>query len=351
MMGLSKCLRFLSLPTLPAGFQTVFRDSYFIPQKPAVFPRGLFLSVPAISRWFTIDGTESGPHATLDYDYLNKYGNCHVPLELTVLNASPEGTAGGPTSTAQRNKGSTFSRSYAPFELFLSWTRSVQQQPDSHNAGARLYLAQCQLLDLPPALRADFPTPSIVGTAGKGDVYDTNIWLGLAPTYTPLHRDPNPNLFVQLAGSKRVRLLAPEVGQELFNRVRTELGKGAGRAHAIHREEDMMQGLERERLDEEVWGDNTQRPSAEQDGGELSNRERWRDIDCKEPGHGYEVELHAGDGLFIPVGWWHSIKGVGHGITASVRRSNPLPKPFTLVPDLLANRTDLSPSSELANLK
>jgi hypothetical protein len=247
--------------------------------------------------------------------------------------------AGGAISTAQRNKGSTFSRSYAPLELFLSWTRSAQQQPDSQNTDARLYLAQCQLLDLPPALRVDFPTPSIVGTAGKGDVYDTNIWMGLAPTYTPLHRDPNPNLFVQLAGSKRVRLLAPEVGQELFNRVRTELGKGAGRAHAIHRGEDMMQGLERERLDEGVWGDNTQCLSAEQDTRELSNREPQRDIDCGEPGHGYEVELQAGDGMFIPVGWWHSIKGVGHGITASVRRFNI--KSFTLVSDGLANRVGL----------
>jgi hypothetical protein len=33
--------------------------------------------------------------------------------------------------------------------------------------------------------------------------------IGHPPTYTPLHRDPNPNIFVQLAGEKVVRLLAP----------------------------------------------------------------------------------------------------------------------------------------------
>jgi len=27
--------------------------------------------------------------------------------------------------------------------------------------------------------------------------------------------------------------------------------------------------------------------------------------------------LEAGDGMFIPKGWWHSVKGVGKGIIGS----------------------------------
>ncbi len=34
--------------------------------------------------------------------------------------------------------------------------------------------------------------------------------------------------------------------------------------------------------------------------------------------YGLETEVSLGDALFIPRGWWHSVKGVGEGITASV---------------------------------
>ncbi|RMD44720.1 hypothetical protein DV735_g392, partial [Chaetothyriales sp. CBS 134920] len=112
-----------------------------------------------------------------------------------------------------------------------------------------IYLAQCPLTSLPDVLQADLPTPELVLKAGKGDVYASSLWLGHASAataaYTPLHRDPNPNLFLQLAGCKEIRLLPPEVGDVLFDAVREE------------------------------------------------------------------------EALFIPKHWWHSVKGVGGGVTAS----------------------------------
>lgn len=218
-----KRLRFCPPDTLPSNdYAAVFRDSFFRPQKPVVFARGGFRDLPAISRWFLADRDNSTPTpsaARFNYDYLDKYGECHVPLELTQRNTTTTVTA-ATTSEAKDNHETvdrySFTRSHAPLSLFLGWTRAAQQQDSAGTAenhtsasDSRLYLAQCQLLDLHADLRADLPTPSIISTAGKGDVYDTNIWMGLAPTYTPLHRDPNPNLFVQLAGTKRVRLLAP----------------------------------------------------------------------------------------------------------------------------------------------
>jgi hypothetical protein len=128
--------------------------------------------------------------------------------------------------------------------------------------------------------------------AGKGDVYETSIWLGQAPTYTPLHRDPNPNLFVQLAGKKTVRLFPPKVGSAIFALVQERIG---GSGNAVMRGEEMMMGAERAVLEEVVWG-----------GESVYAREAW------------QAELRAGDGLFIPKGWWHSIKGVGEGMTGSV---------------------------------
>jgi len=141
-------------------------------------------------------------------------------------------------------------------------------------------------------MRDDLPTPEVVLKAGKGDVYDSSIWLGLAPTYTPLHRDPNPNLFVQSAGKKLVRLCRPETGRAIFAKVQEKIG---GSASATMRGEEMMQGAEKRALEAEVWHDDTASRSAV-----------------------WEAELESGDAIFIPKGWWHSIKGVGDGMTGSV---------------------------------
>jgi len=141
-------------------------------------------------------------------------------------------------------------------------------------------------------MQNDLPTPDIVLHAGKGDVYASSIWLGQAPTYTPLHRDPNPNLFVQLAGVKQIRLFKPEIGRAIFAKVQERIG---GRASATMRGEEMMQGMEREALEKEVWaGEGEFRAGA------------------------WEAEVESGDALFIPKGWWHSVKGVGEGMTGSV---------------------------------
>ena len=162
------------------------------------------------------------------------------------------------------------------------------------SSSARIYLAQAAIADLPKALRDDIPTPEVVSKAGKGDVYDSSIWLGEAPTYTPLHRDPNPNLFLQLAGRKVVRLFEPKVGQSIFAKVQEKVG---GSASATMRGEEMMQGAEKRALEQEVWGD------SEDSEFELG---------------AWEAKLGNGDGLFIPRGWWHSIKGIGEGMTGSV---------------------------------
>lgn len=58
----------------------------------------------------------------------------------------------------------------------------------------------------------------------------------------------------------------------------------------------MMRGAEKKALEREVWGNGSAGVAAE----------------------GFEAELGSGDGLFIPKGWWHSVKGIGEGMTGSV---------------------------------
>ncbi|KAF3389310.1 Lysine-specific demethylase JMJ30 [Penicillium rolfsii] len=299
-LSVSPIRSYRTLEALPTVDLDTFRQRYFTPEHPVVLPRSQFRDLPAVRNWFKCPSprstTTNRPTTRLNLEYLQRHAaDAFVPLELTELaTSSPSARENGELSRSDdATDVVSFRQFHGPLTLFLEWMRTAEISPQS----TRLYLAQCQLLDLPQVLRDDFPTPDLVAKAGKGDIYDTNVWIGHPPTYTPLHRDPNPNLFVQLAGQKVVRLLAPSDGQALFSSIRRQLGKSGGKDAAAIRGEEMMQGQERALLDERVWGDSASAGSE---------------------GSGYEVHLEAGDGLFIPKGWWHSIKGVGEGVTASV---------------------------------
>ncbi|SMR42636.1 unnamed protein product [Zymoseptoria tritici ST99CH_1A5] len=248
---------------LPNASLDGFREKAFNPALPALLPRQFFAELPAIGKWFM--RRKIGDAMALNTDYLADYGDTVVPLEITLNDQ--------------------FVRVEQELSFFLDAAK-MDARP------ALIYLAQASLSDLPPGLTADLPTPSLILEADKGDIYSSSIWLGLAPTYTPLHRDPNPNLFVQLAGKKVVRLFRPNDGSNIFDRVQERIG---GRASASMRGEEMMHGREKEVLEDVVWG-----------GRSEGDEECW------------EAELASGDGLFIPKGWWHSIRGVGSGMTGSV---------------------------------
>ncbi|KAL7787918.1 hypothetical protein V8C37DRAFT_389515 [Trichoderma ceciliae] len=174
-----------------------------------------------------------------------------------------------------------FFQLYAPLRLLAKALELNEAQRLKANPPVQLYIAQSLLTDLPGPLQSDVPTPDLICTVGKGDVYSSSIWLGTEPTYTPLHRDPNPNLFCQLCSSKVVRLLPPKAGLDLYNGVQSRLRKsGSSRMRST----EMMEGEEREMLHGAVWEPKTATVGAQ------------------------EVMLRAGDALFIPKGWWHSIK-------------------------------------------
>ncbi|KAF4971108.1 hypothetical protein FSARC_1999 [Fusarium sarcochroum] len=177
-----------------------------------------------------------------------------------------------------------FFQFHAPLRLLIKALAFNQVQSQEGQEPLELYIAQSSLTDLPPALQEDVPTPELVQRVGKGDVYNSSVWLGTEPTYTPLHRDPNPNIFCQLCSNKVIRLMAPRVGDILFSQVQRRIQK---QSNSRIRTEEMMQGDEREALYDAVWG-----------AGPL-------------PTGTYEADLGPGDALFIPNGWWHSVKSKG----------------------------------------
>ncbi|KAK3349260.1 cupin-like domain-containing protein [Lasiosphaeria hispida] len=184
-----------------------------------------------------------------------------------------------------------FLSSLSLFSEALKYNLKTRQPRDRVG---QLYIAQTPLEMLPPEMHADAHRPHLLDLLAI-DVYNSSIWMGLQPTYTPFHNDPNDNLFCQVRGSKVVRLLPPERGNALFFQVKAEIAaqlKREGRISLFRpaspgvRGEEMMQWREREAFHKAVWSEQA-------------------------PVGILEARLNPGDMLFIPRKWWHSVQSVG----------------------------------------
>ena len=273
----------------------------------SVFP----VSLPAISSWF--ETAEKVDGADLAWTSLGSRLSSHLDVELPfelILSRDTShiyGTSENPVSfigwlsrsdevvlargvaaqlesfidvvAKDRTSETYLFRFEAPLRLLTAGLRYNTSVGASQRVG-QLYIAQAPLNDLPTSMQRDVPVPELVQQAGRGDVYNSSIWLGLEPTYTPWHRDPNPNLFCQLHSSKVVRLLPPAPGHDIFQQVKAGLVRsGSSRIRGA----EMMQGPERRAFMDAIWGDSA-------------------------PDSILEVVVEAGDALFIPKGWWHSIR-------------------------------------------
>lgn len=273
-----------------------FRQQAFAFGIPAVLPADISDPPSAIEKWFTqepdlghdVHGDEF-QIPQVDESFWSKHSDVIVPLEITRVEDDSSNEA-------------SFNRIEGPLSLLLADLRNTNTA-DHANKTYSVYLAQYDLRDLPQTLQDDLPTPGLVHHAGRGDLYASSLWLGRSPTYTPLHRDPNPNLLMQLAGVKKIRLFRPDIGDAIFEHAQRLVDHSrhtpSSRSPSF-RGEEMMSGAERKILHDLVWSASS---------NDVKNETILS--------HAQDATLNRGQALFIPKGWWHSVKGVGDGVTAS----------------------------------
>lgn len=220
---------------------------------------GCLHSWPAFVRWRTLG-------------FLDKVaGHRLVPLELGA-------SVGGSTWREEMMPLGDFLRQHLAASCeFCSADADAEEPPNGDFEAGVAYLAQHELLEQCPQLRADVEVPK-PWAKHLGQPTRVNAWLGTHGTVTPCHWDSYDNCLAQVQGTKQVVLLAPDMAPYLC----------------------------------------VEKPSAATGGTSAQGNIARVDVEApdleKFPAFAkatrHLAELGPGDALFIPSGWWHQVRAL-----------------------------------------
>eukprot|EP00008_Paramoeba_atlantica_P003066 CAMPEP_0201489020 /NCGR_PEP_ID=MMETSP0151_2-20130828/20975_1 /ASSEMBLY_ACC=CAM_ASM_000257 /TAXON_ID=200890 /ORGANISM="Paramoeba atlantica, Strain 621/1 / CCAP 1560/9" /LENGTH=407 /DNA_ID=CAMNT_0047874483 /DNA_START=198 /DNA_END=1421 /DNA_ORIENTATION=- len=208
--------------------------------------------------------------------FLRKYGHRFVPIELGV-SSSPN-----------------FS------EKVMRMSEFIENYLVESNKGVSLkqvgYLAQHKLFDQLSGLKDDFGLPPYFTAS---DVERINAWIGTSGTITPLHYDSYNNFFVQVQGTKYVRLYSPEETPKLYV-IESAAAEKDSKQSSLSTAQGNISAVCCEREDFNVH------PLAKE-------------------AHYVHAVLQPGDCLFIPAGMWHYVRSTSCSMSLNFWL-NPPPK-------------------------